>query len=149
MLPYLGPIKSCQMKNVKRSVLALLFLSTILFVNCTPDMPYVSTTKEVITQGKWAVDYYYFGQDKTSQFDNYEFTFATTGILSCNIAGTVHDGTWVTFKSGNTADVLTIALDNQQPNLAELNANWTITSINLSVVAMKNGSNTQLIFRKL
>ena len=137
------------MKNVKLTASLLLLLSSMLFVNCSPDLPYVSTTKEVITQGTWAVNYYYFGQDKTAQYADYQFSFSATGNIAVTHGPDTFAGTWSTLKNSTNSDVLTISLDSQDPNLAELNSSWNINTINLSNVAMKNSSNTHLIFKKL
>ena len=137
------------MKSAKLTVGAILLFTSLFFVRCSPDVPYVSTTKEVITQGTWAVDYYYYGADKTAQYQNYVFSFLTSGVMKVTNGGDVYEGTWSTIKDPNRTDLLNISLDNQQPVLAELNASWNITTINLTHVAMKNGSNTQLVFRKL
>jgi hypothetical protein len=137
------------MKNVKLTVSFLLLLTSMLFVNCSPDLPYVSTTKEVITQGTWGVDYYYYGQDKTAQYADYHFTFSTTGNVTVTHGPDTFAGTWSTLKNTSNTDVLTISLDSQEPTLAELNSSWNINTINLASVAMKNSINTQLIFKKL
>ncbi len=137
------------MKTVSTTVSTLLILCTLLFVHCSPDIPYVSTTKEVITQGTWAVDYYYNGQEKTMQYENYVFTFAPTGNVTCTHGIDTYEGTWNTYKDVNRNDVLTINLSNQQPYLSELNDSWNVTTLNLTYVAMKNSVSTQLIFKKL
>jgi hypothetical protein len=137
------------MKSTQLAVSAILFFSSLFFISCSPDLPYVSTTKEVITQGTWSVDYYYYGADKTAQYQNYVFNFSTTGVIKCTNGADVYEGSWSTVKDPSRTDLLTLSLDNQQPVLGELNGTWNITTINISNVAMKNGSNTQLIFKKL
>src|SRR5437868_4389099 len=55
----------------------LICLSTVFLVQCTPArQEYLSSTREIITQGKWSVDYYFAGQNKTSSYYNYQFTFS-------------------------------------------------------------------------
>jgi len=137
------------MKSTQLAVSAILLFTSLFFVRCSPDLPYVSTTKEVITQGTWSIDYYYYGADRTAQYQNYVFSFSTTGVIKCTNGADVYEGSWSTVKDAGSTDLLTLSLDNQQTVLGELNGSWSITTINLSNVAMKNGSNTQLIFKKL
>lgn len=138
------------MKKLNFTVTALLFIVSLLFVNCTPDMPYASTTKEVITQGKWSIDYYYAGQDKTAQYQNFQFNFLVSGTMTCTNGTDTYEGTWNIIKDVSRADVMTISINNQvQTTLAELNTSWTVMTVNLNYVAMKDVNSTQLIFKKL
>lgn len=55
------------MKNATLFSFLLIVVSTSLFTRCTPEnLDYVSTAKEILPQGKWSVDYYFSGQDKTA-----------------------------------------------------------------------------------
>ena len=129
------------------SGLALIF-SLAFFSNCSPKLEDVSTTKEVLTQGKWSVNYFFNGQDNTAEFHGYQFDFYTSGSLTATKDSTSYSGTWTIRKDDNYKDILTIELDNQ-PALDDLNSEWHVTTVGLNNVAMKDTTNIQLLWQKL
>src|SRR5215218_6179203 len=116
------------MKTSKFFVGLLLLFTSISFVRCTPDQDFSTTTKDVISQGKWTVDYYYAGQDKTSQFNSYEFSFVANGTVSASTTSGEFTGTWALIKDVNRNDVIQINIPTQEPQLAELNELWNVTN---------------------
>ena len=137
------------MKNFKLTLNLLLLFSTVFFASCTPELPYVSTTKEVIVQGSWNVQYYFDGQDNTAQYYDFQFTFSNNGSLVCVKGADSFTGTWSMIKDADHKDVLHISMDTQVTALTALNVDWTVTTVNLMNIGMKSGNNTQLVMAKL
>ena len=136
------------MKSSKFFVGLLLLFSSMAFVRCTPDQYVSDSTKDVLSTGKWSVDYYYAGQDKTAQFNSYEFTFVGTGdVLGTNGTSQVQ-GKWSIMKDVNRNDVIEINLQTQEPFLLELNEIWKVADKSTDVIAM-DGSGMQLRLRKM
>ena len=136
------------MKSSKFFVGLLLLFSSMAFVRCTPDQYISNSTKDVLSTGKWAVDYYYAGQDKTAQFNSYEFTFVGTGDVSGTNGSNQVQGKWSIMKDVNRNDVLEINLQTQEPFLLELNEIWKVADKSTDVIAM-DGSGMQLRLRKM
>ena len=126
----------------------LLFISSVNFTSCYPDQDYTPSTKEVLSTGKWSVDYYYAGQDKTTQYTNYEFNFQGNDVVSGKTATGEFTGNWALMKDVNRNDVIEINITTQTPELIELNEIWKITDRSHSIISM-NGSSEELRIRKL
>lgn len=128
----------------------LIFFSFLFFTGCTPEnFNYPGTAKEIISQGTWSVDYFYAGQDKTAQFSSYHFTFTGNGTLTGANATNNFSGTWSMVRDVNRNDVIRISISSQEPYLTELNESWNVTSKDINVIAMQDGNNAQLRFKKL
>ena len=135
------------MKSKKLLVGILLFISSIL-TSCYPDQDYSPSTKEILSTGKWSVDYYYAGQDKTTQYVNYEFNFQNNGVVSGKNSTGEFTGNWALMKDVSRNDVIEINITTQDPALVELNEIWKITDQTKSIISM-NGSSMELRIRKL
>ena len=138
-----------QMKNVKLTLNLLLLFSSVFLTNCTPELPYVSTTKEIIVQGSWNVQYYFDGQDNTAQYYNFQFTFSNDGTVVCTKGADNYTGSWSLIKDASHKDVIHFAMDTQDAALTALNVDWTVTTVNLRNIAMKNENSVQLVMAKL
>ena len=129
----------------------LLILAAFTFTNCTKELveDNASTTKEIITQGKWTVDYFFADQDITAQYSNYQFVFLGNGTVMAK--GNQHElsGTWSMIRDVNYNDVIRINIDTQDPSMAELNDQWSVTNKSLATVVMQDGTSSQLRFKKL
>jgi hypothetical protein len=135
------------MKSSKLLVGLLLFFTTIAFIRCTADQVYSPSTKDVLSQNKWTVDYFFAGQDKTAQFSSFEFNFNANGTVTGKTSTGEFEGTWSLIKDVSRNDVIEINISNQ-PQLAELNDLWKVTDMGISTIDM-NGLSTQLRLRKL
>jgi hypothetical protein len=136
------------MKNASLSLILLLSITSLLFVNCTKDeLQSLSTTRELLIHGTWDVDYYFAGQDKTAQFSGYSFNFGSDGTLTAVNASTTVTGTWSTSREG-TGTMITMNLG-QQAELTPLNTRWDVGSATVVSVGMKDSASSQLVFRKL
>ena len=142
--------KSRTMRTTKLSVSFTLLLSAFFFTNCTKDtqVNYTENTSEIITQGKWTVEYFFANQDLTAQYNNYQFTFLGNGTLTAtNNTMQVH-GNWRMIKDVDRKDILQINIITGDPNLVEMNEHWNVTDKTLLKLAMVEGNN-QLRLRKL
>jgi hypothetical protein len=137
------------MKIQKLTAGLLLVFVSLLFTNCTKDQneSYKSTTSEIISQGKWSVDYFFSGQNITSQYGNYQFNFTGNGSLKASDGLNELSGNWKMIRDVNGNDVLQIRILTQDPYLSELNANWNVTDKQLGSVTMQVAEN-QLRFKK-
>src|SRR6059058_1631990 len=99
------------MKNLRLTATLLVLFSSLLFVNCTPEqVESYSTTKEVISQGTWSVNYYFDGQDRTPSFHDFQFDFKSDGTLTVAYGTSIQTGTWISQKDAD-GEVLTFKLD--------------------------------------
>ena len=137
------------MKSAKLFALLLIISTSMLFTNCSPRQDDISTTKEILSEGKWSVDYYFAGQDQTGLYTNYTFTFNLNGAVVCEQGTTSNTGTWSLIKDGSRNDVLLIQLNTLEPHLIQLSEEWKVTDQTLSVIAMRDVNSTQLRFKKL
>ena len=116
------------MRTTKLSVSFILLLSAFFFSNCTRDtqVNYTENTSEIITQGKWSVEYFFANQDLTAQYNNYQFTFLGNGTLTAtNNTMQVH-GNWRMIKDVDRKDILQININTGDPNLVEMNEHWNV-----------------------
>lgn len=136
------------MKNVRLSLNSLLLLTAIGFVRCSPKVPIVTTTKEVIQQGNWHVQYFFDGQDETALFHDYAFNFNSGGIVSIIHGTDTLTGAWNIAKDNSQRDVLSVNVDNAPAGLTKINGDWNVQSLSLVSVGLKDSDNTQLVIRK-
>jgi hypothetical protein len=127
----------------------MLVSSSLLFIRCTPEQMMASTTKEIIQQGNWSVGYYFDGQDKTADYHGLTFTYNGDGTMNCSDGTTDYPGTWSTSKDASRNEVLTMSIQNAPSSVGLLNTQWTIGSVALNSIGMKNSSSNQLVMKKL
>lgn len=134
------------MKSVKTFAALLLLSFSLSFVSCSPSFDYVSTTKEIITQGSWAVDYFYTDADKTAEYKNYQFNFNFDGTVTYQ-QGT---GTWQLQKDVAGNDILKITLNTQDANLQKLNKEWKVSdknTVNMGLKAEPHGTGQMHLYK--
>lgn len=137
------------MKKPALRIIILLF-ATISFARCTPDyVDYRATTKEIISQGTWSVDYYFQGQDKTSEYINAQFVFHNNGSITCQQDSVTYGGTWTTIKDVNRNDVLIVNLNGQNSKFSNLSQQWNVTSLGFKIVDMKDNANNEWRIKQL
>ncbi len=137
------------MKALQLTVSLLLLSTCFLTTSCTKDQVenYRDNTKEIITQGKWTVEYLFSGQDLTDQYQNYDFEFLGNGTLSAQGPGPEISGTWSMIRDANRNDVIRIQINSQDPHFAAISEQWRVTGKTLQSVVMAEGS-SQLHIRK-
>jgi hypothetical protein len=135
------------MKSAKFFAFLLLLCTSLMFVNCTPGEHFERSTKEVIANQNWVVDYYYESGDHTSRYTPYTLRFNPDGTLDCfhNTSGCA--GTWKTIHDIYSKEVLMISLHTQDQDLMQLNRSWNVSGLDISLVSMKNSSNNTTEFR--
>jgi hypothetical protein len=127
------------MKAVKLFAYFLVVISTSVFNSCTPEnLDYGSTTKETITKAQWSVDYFFAGQDVTSQFNNYKINFVGNGTVTANDGTTSISGTWSMITDLQHNDVLRINIS--ESHLQGLNDQWTVKQTSDDVLTMKGAA---------
>jgi hypothetical protein len=133
------------MKNLKFFTYLLIIISTSLFVGCTPEnIDYGPTTKEMITKAQWSVDYYFAGQDRTSQFSNYKFSFIGNGTLTASDGTAFVSGNWSMITDANRNDILRINISEAH---LQLNEQWTVNP-SAEILVLK-GTGSEMRLRKL
>lgn len=137
------------MKKPAFPVVILLFVS-LFFTRCSPDyVDYRATTKEIISQGTWSVDYYFQGQDKTSEYVNAQFTFHGNGSITCLQDSVTYSGSWTTIKDVNRNDILIVNLGGQNTKFSSLNQQWNVTALGFKMVDMKDNVNNEWRIKQL
>lgn len=135
------------MKNLKFFAYLLVVISTSLFTSCTTEnLDFGSTTKETMTKSQWSVDYFFAGQNVTSQFSNYKINFVGNGTVIANDGTTSVNGTWSIVTDMNRNDVLRINVS--ESHLQVLNDQWTVKQTSDDVLTMK-GPASEIHLRKL
>lgn len=90
----------------------VMLLSITLFSACSTDDDSSSNNSQQIAQvegivetGTWRItNFNDSGQDETSDFTDYNFTFATNGTLTATNGTTTQEGTWSLTNDSNSSD---------------------------------------------
>jgi hypothetical protein len=111
-----------------------------------------STTGQVVTSGTWKVTLFTdSGNDETSDFAGYTFTFSDAGTLTALKNGVTKTGTWSVNNSSNKFNIdLGPKVDTNKP-LGELTDDWKIISNTETVIRLTDdnaSSNEFLTFTK-
>ncbi len=137
----------------------ILFILLILvsFSSCKKDDNSSSSNtatvlNSTITQGGWRVTSYIdSGNNETSHYTGYAFTFQSGGVVTATKSGSTVNGTW---SSGNDDSTLKLVLNfGTTDPFQELNDDWhvvqqTSTMIKLEDVSGGNGGIDYLTFEK-
>lgn len=105
-----------------------------------------------LTTGSWFVTYYFDDQDETSNYNYYEFYFATNGTASAvHTSGTTY-GTWSTSTGDETELELNLNFGTNSP-LNELAEDWDVLEVTSEIIRLKdvsggNGSEEFLTFER-
>jgi hypothetical protein len=128
------------MKIAKNLAVVVLLLSSLIFTRCTTEASdSLPTSSEMLMRGTWAVDHFFSGTDQTAAYDAYEFSFASTGIMSCAHSASHYEGDWQVMKKVES-EVLSIELATSQTELLELNDRWTISGSDAQTITLKSGA---------
>jgi len=131
---------------------SLLIAITTFTSSCDPAAGIDSTTSQVVTSGSWRVTLFTdSGNDETSDFAGYTFTFVSGGVLSVVKNGIATTGTWSVSSSSNKFNInLGPKVDSNKP-LGELTDDWKIISSTETVIRLTDdnaSSNEFLTFTK-
>lgn len=154
------------MKKIKLSLLAFEFLCLSLFMSCSNDDDSSSNNnvqndiENNVQSGTWRISNFVdSGEDETSDFTGYNFTFESSGILNANNGNNDFNGTWsVTNSDSNDDSPDDNDLDfninfNLTNDFEDLNDDWDIVSqsvikIELTDVSGGNDGTDFLTFEK-
>ena len=138
------------MKNVQLRLFLLLLMSPLFFTSCTKEsLNHLSTSKEIISQGTWTIDYYFEGQDKTAQFHDYQFSFNGNGSFTVTKGTSTFSGTWTTTRNTDYSEKMSIHFETSNADLTPIENSWNVGAMSLNSVAMQNEASNQLRFHKL
>ncbi len=138
---------------MKTSLLfSILTALTVFTSSCDPASGVDSTTSQIVASGSWKVTLFTdSGNDETSDFLGYTFTFNSNGILSVVKNGVTTNGTWNVNSSSNKFNIdLGPKIVSNKP-LGELTDDWKILSTTETVIRLTDdnaSSNEFLTFTK-
>lgn len=119
-----------------RKIINLSFMAlTIMAITVSCDTGSDNTISTNIQQGKWKItSFSENGVSQTGTFTNYEFTFASNGIVTAVKAGQDVNGTWSSGMDNNLEKLL-MAFSNNP--LDGLNKNWRVFHKSLILVKLE------------
>jgi hypothetical protein len=137
-----------KMKNAKLFSYLLIIISTSFFISCTREnVDYPATTKEVITNSSWSIDYYFAGQDKTAQFNNYKINFTGNGTVTAENGINSFTGNWSMITDVYRKNVLSINIS--EAHLQDLNSQWTVEDVTTTGSLVMKNSGSEMRLRRL
>ncbi len=117
------------MKNTKATLFFIVAALAFIFPSCTRDNGNEDQVTNTVTTGAWRVTLFTdSGNDETSDFNGYSFTFRTNGVLFVSSGAISQEGTW-SFNSSSAKLIIDLGpkTDANKP-LGELTDDWRITS---------------------
>jgi hypothetical protein len=137
---------------MKTRILSSLLIAMTVFASSCLIGGSDSTTVQVVTSGTWKVTLFTdSGNDETSDFNGYTFTFTDGGTLTAVKNGITKTGTWSVNNSSNKFNIdLGAKVDSNKP-LGELTDDWKILSNTETVIRLtddNSSSNEFLTFTK-
>lgn len=128
--------------------------------NTNDNMAEIQDIIATVEAGTWHVSSYVdSGVDETSDYNGYDFTFATNGTISASNGTTTINGTWWVDDDDNSCNCsddidfnIAFAVVDPDP-FAELNDDWDVASHTSSMISLRDvsggGSGTDtLVFVK-
>jgi hypothetical protein len=133
-------------KQFSIAVIAILLLASCSTNNNT------SNAGQVATSGSWRITLFTdSGNDETSDFTGYSFTFSTSGSVTAVKNAVSQTGTWSINTSSNKFNIdLGAKVDTNKP-LGELTDDWKIISASETVIQLEDdnsASNERVTFTK-
>ena len=125
-----------------KNILAILIF-TITFTSCSTDdsdnssndnSGSIENSEDIAQTGTWRVtNFIDSGDNETSDFNGYNFTFTSNGTLTASNGTTTYNGTWsITDSSSSSSDDLDFNIFFNVPSdndFEDLNDDWDIVSI--------------------
>jgi hypothetical protein len=142
----LGNPKILLMKNEKFSFFFLIITLSSFLNSCTQEnISYGDTTREAITKSQWSVNYYFAGQDRTTEFSNYKLSFIGNGTVKADDGTGSFNGNWTMVTDAYRNDVLRINIS--EAHLQAMNEEWKVNQT-ADGLTMK-GSSSEIHLKKL
>jgi hypothetical protein len=124
----------------------------LLAVSCSKSNSFSSNTAQIASSGTWRVTLFTdSGNDETSNFSGYSFTFSNNGTVTAVKSGVTKNGTWSVSSSSNKFNIDLGPKDNTTISLGELTDDWKILSSNATEIRLGDdnaASNEFLTFTK-
>ncbi|MES1221927.1 MAG: hypothetical protein ABUT20_40900 [Bacteroidota bacterium] len=126
---------------MKKRLLFVAVLSSIFFFSCSRSSDDDSSNSGVdISTGTWHITLFTdSGNNETSDYDGYIFTFATGGVLTAVKNGVSTNGRWSPVSKFNIN--LGLKSDSNKP-LGELTDNWQIISISANEIKLTDDNSS-------
>jgi len=142
----LGNPKILLMKNEKFSFFFIIITLSSFLNSCTQEnISYGDTTREAITKSQWSVNYYFAGQDRTTEFSNYKLSFIGNGTVKADDGTGSFNGNWTMVTDAYRNDVLRINIS--EAHLQGMNEEWKVNQT-ADGLTMK-GSSSEIHLKKL
>lgn len=142
----MGNPKILLMKNEKFSFFFLIITLSSFLNSCTQEnISYGDTTREAITKSQWSVNYYFAGQDRTTEFSNYKLSFIGNGTVKADDGTGSFNGNWTMVTDAYRNDVLRINIS--EAHLQGMNEEWKVNQT-AGGLTMK-GSSSEIHLKKL
>jgi len=135
---------------MKNKILSLCTLA-LFFVSCSnSNSDDTGSQQEIVSNGTWRVTLFTdSGNNETSDFNGYAFTFGPSGAITATKGSQTQNGTW-SISSNDFNINLGPKVDSNKP-LGELTDDWDIISISNTEIKLKDdnaASNEFLTFTK-
>lgn len=135
----------------KQILFSLLFAVAIFGSSCLTNGT-DSNTSQVASSGTWRVSLFSdSGNNETSHFTGYNFTFSSGGVLTVTGNGTTKTGTWSVDNSSHKFNIDLGAKTTANAPFGELTDDWKILSNSETVITLgddNSASNEFLTFTK-
>ena len=134
------------MKNAKFFLFFISITLSSYLSSCTQEnITYGDTTREAITKSQWSVDYYFAGQDRTTEFSNYKLNFMGNGTVNADNGTGSFNGNWSMVTDAHRNDVLLIHIS--EVHLQGMNEEWKV-NLTANGLIMK-GASSEIHLKKL
>jgi hypothetical protein len=142
-----------KIKYMKSSIFSFSIAALMLLaVSCSKNNSISSNTAQVASSGTWRVSLFTdSGNDETSDFSGYSFTFSSNGTVTAIKNGVTKNGTWSVSSSSNKFNINLGPKDNSNSPLGELTDDWKILSSTATEIRLgddNSASNEFLTFTK-
>lgn len=113
----------------KLFVIAVLFISGLFVTSCDPSSNTSANAGQQISSGTWRVTLFTdSGNDETSDFAGYNFTFNSGGVLTAVKNAITQNGTWSFNNSSNKFNIDLGPNTVANKPLGELTDDWKVLS---------------------
>lgn len=133
------------MKKPKLLFAALLF-SFFLF-SCTRDTTdMVSSTEKILVKNIWTVDYFFYNQDKTTEFKSSRLLFSSTGAVGYQKNGETIPGTWKRTLDASKNEVITLQFNTANTEIGQLSQSWKLVTNSDNLLQFEESKGFDMFF---
>lgn len=130
-------------KHMKLKITLASFLFLFLAASCSRSLDNNNATT-VASSGAWRVALFTdSGNNETTDFLGYLFTFNSSGVLTVTKSTTIQNGTWS--SGSNKFNINLGPKDNTNKPLGELTDDWQIISVSDNEIKLKDDSNAEFL----